>query len=138
MLEHRQIHGPAPYITYGVGYALSLRVARELCRLAPRGCRGRSQDLFEFDRHGWVECNGLEYKRTGEERGEESRERLLGWGIYVGWSLMFPEGALGAGPFGGGAPSQGLRGCGAANRRASQTTRIHASINQGPFLKDGG
>jgi hypothetical protein len=36
-----------------VSYALALGIARELRRLAPRCCGGRSQDLVDFDGHGW-------------------------------------------------------------------------------------
>ena len=102
-------------LAHGVGYALPLGVAGEVCWLTPRGCGRRGQDLFEFDRHGrglwsgWEDGNATSrrIKAAGKLDGKQFVVLAAAWFRRDGARLSLWRGS-------GGVPSQGLRGCGAA------------------------
>ena len=56
---------------HGIGDALPLGIARELCRLAPRRGGAGSEDLLDLDGHGW----GMD--DADSEEGEKKKARLV-------------------------------------------------------------
>ena len=115
--------------THGVGYALSLRIGRELCRLPSRGCGGRSQDLFEFERHGGC------LRAGNQNAGRLGRRETAGvcWWWAWAWALSGMQPEVDLMQYGDGGAAMGAKP-GVAWLRGSNTGR-HPKTQTQPLMR---